>query len=161
MFAENRFVFTSLHLKFIPAMIQHFSLVSIISILPWLFCDNTKPFFLFYRWMQQTRYQKIICQNIFQHLSSLNLFNLSWTSLCFASQLLCRVLAVMDETKEMEKYSKYLFFKACQVSHFNSTLGRGCSTAVEHTPAEHLSCGHGFDSRRVLGFFPFFLSFSC
>jgi hypothetical protein len=25
----------------------------------------------------------------------------------------------MDETKEMEKYSKYLFFKTCQVTNFN------------------------------------------
>ena len=156
MFAENRFVFTSLHLKFIPAMIQHFSLVSIISILPWLFCDNTKPFFCSTDVCNKPDTKKIICQNIFRHLSSLNLFNLNWTFCVLFHSWALRVLAVMDETKEMEKYSKYLFFKACQVSQLNSTVGCSCcSTAVELVPAEHLSCGHGFDSRRVLGFFSF------
>ena len=40
----------------------------------------------------------------------------------------------------------------CQVFY----PGSSCSTAVEHTPAEHNSWGCGFKSRRVLGFFLLF-----
>ena len=38
--------------------------------------------------------------------------------------------------------------------------GSGCSTAVEHTPAERNFGGRGFDSCQVLGFFSLFLSLS-
>ena len=38
-------------------------------------------------------------------------------------------------------------------------MGSGCSTAVEHTPAEENSWGRGFNSRQVLEIF-LFLSLS-
>ena len=48
-----------------------------------------------------------------------------------------------------------------QLRIFSKTLGSGCSTAVEHTPAEQNSWVRGFDSRQVLGFFLLLSSVMC
>ena len=61
-----------------------------------------------------------------------------------------RYPAAVPETFAENLKDSYFFFK----------LGSGCSTAVEHTPAEQNTWGSGFNSCQVLGFFLLFLSLS-